>query len=330
MDALLEASGLHISAGRGKERVLAVRGLDLRIEPGEILGLVGESGCGKSLTALAIAGLLPPGVSVTGGNLLFDGRDLASLSPRERRNLQGRDISMIFQEPMTSLNPTMRIGRQVEEVLALHTGYGKEERRARVLDILARVGLTDPAGIAERYPHQLSGGMRQRVVIAMAVILRPRLIIADEPTTALDVTIQAQILDLLRQINRDSGCAILFISHDLGVVSRLCDRVTVLYAGRAAECGSTRNIFLHPVHPYTEGLLGAIPGRDTRGRELAGIPGRVPVLAEKMAGCAFASRCRQSAAVCFRERPAMIALGPEHGVACHRVDRESEMEHVRI
>ena len=330
METLLETSDLHIGVGRGKDRVQAVRGLNLRIAPGEILGLVGESGCGKSLTALAIAGLLPEGVSISGGNILFDGRDLAAMPADERRVLQGRDISMIFQEPMTSLNPTMRIGRQVEEVLSLHTGYGKAEKRSRMLEMLERVGLPDPAGIADRYPHQLSGGMRQRVIIAMAVILRPRLIIADEPTTALDVTIQAQILDLLRQINRDSGCAILFISHDLGVVSRLCDRVAVLYAGAAAEYGSVRNLFLHPVHPYTEGLLGAIPGRETRGRTLAGIPGRVPALTEKPAGCAFAPRCSRSGAVCFRERPAMLALGPEHGVACHRVDRESEMEHVRI
>lgn len=329
-ETLLRVNHLSIGIRNSLGIFHAVEDVSFHLEKGEILGIVGESGCGKSLMALSIARLLPEDVSITQGQVIFDGVELNALKKEEMRRIQGKDISMIFQEPMTSLNPLMKIGKQVSENLRLHLRLTPKEVREETLEILSKVGLPNPRNIADCYPHQLSGGMRQRVMIAMAIICKPRLIIADEPTTALDVTIQAQILELLQFINREYGCAVLFISHDLGVVSRLCGRVAVMYAGNIVEEGSTRNIFIHPVHSYTKGLLGSIPTREKRNTRLINIRGRVPSVTEKKAGCAFAPRCEKSQDLCFTTKPESIALGPRHKVCCHLEERESEMEYVRI
>jgi peptide/nickel transport system ATP-binding protein len=327
---ILRVNNLSIGVQTGEGIFDVVDKICFSIHKGEILGIVGESGCGKSLTALSIAGLLAQNVMIRSGNIIFDGMDMRSLKRDDIRKVQGRDLSMIFQEPMTSLNPLMKIGRQVSENLKLHSSLTKREIREQTLEILGKVGLPELEKLMSAYPHELSGGMRQRVMIAMAIICKPKLIIADEPTTALDVTIQAQILDLLLQINREFGCAILFISHDLGVVSRICSRLLVMYAGNIVEGGSTRNIFLHPVHVYTRGLIGSIPSRELRGKRLANIPGRVPNLTEKRFGCPFAPRCEKAQDICFVEKPPRVVLGPGHQVSCILAKEESEMEYARI
>ena len=318
---------------KGKENgnpLLAVDNINFHVRRGEILGIVGESGCGKSLTSLSIIGLLSNGVKVTNGKIILDGTDLLSLSEPEFRKLKGNEISMIFQEPMTSLNPLMKIGKQVGEVILLHQNKLKKDINEEVFQILTKVGLRNPQESMNAYPHQLSGGMRQRVMIAMAIICKPKLLIADEPTTALDVTIQAQILDLLRNINKEYGTTILFVSHDLGVIKQLCDRVLVMYAGKIAEEGTIGNIFTHPVHEYTKGLLNSIPTKKKKGTRLDCIVGRVPTLEERNTGCAFASRCKAARDICFKEEPIQLDLSMNHSVNCHLADLESEMEYVRI
>jgi peptide/nickel transport system ATP-binding protein len=329
-ETLLRVCNLSIGINTPEGEHLAVDDISLHVKRGEILGIVGESGCGKSLTALSIAGLLPEGVAVTGGSILFDGMELNGLKKDELRAIQGKDISMVFQEPMTSLNPLMKIGKQVAEVLKIHYKLTWKEMRDEVLSVLGKVGLPRPAEIFNSYPHQLSGGMRQRVIIAMAILCKPKLIIADEPTTALDVTIQAQILELLRRINQELGTSILFISHDLGVISRLCNRVAVMYAGNIIEEGNVRSIFVHPVHEYTKGLIGSIPDRSKRGGRLANIPGKVPSINEKRFGCAFAPRCGKAQDDCFFKKPRRIDLSEWHSVSCYLAEQESEMEYVRI
>jgi peptide/nickel transport system ATP-binding protein len=314
---------------------LAVEDIRLRVKHGEVVGIVGESGCGKSLTALIQMGLLPPKVRIVAGSISFDGRRLDRMALRELNQLRGRDIAIVFQDPMASLNPLMRIGAQVAEPLLLHGAYRAGQHRAdtlreRVLESLGSVGLPQPEQLLSAYPHQLSGGMLQRVAIAMAIICKPRLLVADEPTTALDVTTQAQILQLLREINRTQKTSILFISHDLGVVSQLCDRLLVMYAGSFVERGPVTSIFWHPVHQYTKGLLGSIPTRRSKGFPLANIPGRVPALGEKIVGCAFAPRCSKARERCFAERPAELDLSETHSVKCFLDDLESEMEYARI
>lgn len=320
---LLEVSGLSIGIKSSGAVHNAIEDISFQIGRGEILGIVGESGCGKSLTALALAGLLPEGVQLTGGQVVFNGVELTRLNKKDFRKIQGKDITMIFQEPMTSLNPLMKIGRQVSEVLQLHDNLTQKERDKRTIDILGEVGLPHPETIVNQYPHELSGGMRQRVMIAMAVISKPKLIIADEPTTALDVTIQAQILELLKQINRDYDCAILFISHDLDVISRLCDRVAVMYAGNIVEEAPTQKLFAGPAHPYAMQLMGAIPSRDKRGKRLANIPGRVPAISEKSAGCAFGPRCERYKADCSTKKPYYVELRKDHKVRCLLAQEES-------
>lgn len=329
-NTILRVSDLSICVHTENGQCDIVNNVDFSLQKGEILGIVGESGCGKSMTALSIAGLLPENTKIHSGSVIFEGQELQSLKKSEMEKIQGKELSMIFQEPMTSLNPLMKIGRQVSENLCLHRSLSKWEIREQTIHILGKVGLPDPEELMNAYPHELSGGMRQRAMIAMAVICKPKLIIADEPTTALDVTIQAQILDLLREINRDFGCAILFISHDLGVISRLCDRILVMYAGTIVEEGSSRNIFLHPVHEYTKGLIGSIPTRDRKGKRLANIPGHVPAITEKRFGCPFAPRCGEAQTVCFTQKPSCITLGPNHKVRCIEANEESEMEYVRI
>jgi peptide/nickel transport system ATP-binding protein len=295
----------------------AVDGISFSMEEGEILGIVGESGCGKSLSALSIPLLLPEPASIAGGSILYRGREISRLSEGELKDLRGREIAMVFQEPQSSLNPLIRVGKQITEPLELHGGKDRDQNRRRALTLMEDLGLREGEKLLDLYPHQLSGGMCQRVMIAAAMICGPRLLIADEPTTALDVSIQAQILGLLKKINRETGTAILFISHDLSVVRALCRKVLVMYAGKLAERGPVEEVFAHPAHEYTRGLLGAIPGPASRGRPLANIPGRVPPIEEdRPPGCPFAPRCPRAAALCREKFPPEISLGPEHSAAC--------------
>ncbi len=329
-DTLLSVQNLSIGIDGGKNIYPVVDDISFQIGREEILGIVGESGCGKSLTALSVQGLLSEGIRVTGGQMIFEGNDLLKLSAKKRREINGKDISMIFQEPMTSLNPLIRIGKQVGEALRLHDSRTPQEIASLVRDTLTEVGLKDPDKIMASYPHQLSGGMRQRVMIAMAIICRPKLLIADEPTTALDVTTQAQVLELLRKINRTYGTALLFISHDLGVINRLCDRVLVMYAGKIVERGRTETILLHPVHEYTKGLMASIPSRKQKGHDLKSIRGRVPAVTEPKEPCPFAPRCDAARKICYQEWPGERELSNGHAVCCHVANLEEEMEYYRI
>ncbi|MCU0792235.1 MAG: ABC transporter ATP-binding protein [Opitutaceae bacterium] len=297
----------------------AVDGIQFSVTRGRTLGIVGESGCGKSVTALSLLRLLPqPAGRILGGEILFDGIDLARATPEQLHAIRGGRIGMVFQEPMTALNPVHRIGRQLAEVFLLHRTKDKAEAHRLAVEMLAKVGIPSPEIRALEYPHQLSGGMRQRVVIAMALACRPALLIADEPTTALDVTIQAQILDLMRSLQAELGMALILITHDLGVVAEMCDDVLVMYGGRVAEYAPVEQIFRNPRHPYTRGLLRAIPRLDAeRKSRLATIPGQVPGLADMPAGCRFFNRCPLAAPACATQPPLETA-GPAHTVACHR------------
>ena len=322
MTSLLEVEDLQTHFGTPDGVVRAVEGLSFYIEAGETLAIVGESGCGKSVTSMSILRLIqePPGKMR--GAIRFNGRDLLTLPEAEMRKLRGGDIAMIFQEPMTSLNPVLTIGRQIGETVRLHEGMSAREAEARAVDMLTLVGIPAPGRRVREYPHQLSGGMRQRVMIAMALACNPKLLIADEPTTALDVTIQAQILDLMRDLKTRLGSAILLITHDLGVVAEMAQRVVVMYAGRKVEEGPVGEIFANPQHPYTRGLLGAVPklgsSLSTGGRtKLAEIPGQVPSLRQRIVGCPFASRCLSATDLCREIAPAVEEKRPGHRVACH-------------
>jgi peptide/nickel transport system ATP-binding protein len=290
--------------------------MSLELRPRQVLGIVGESGCGKSVTALSILGLLPKTATVT-GSARFEGAELLGASRSRLRKIRGREISFVFQEPMTSLNPVLRIGNQIEEVLREHMDLSRAGARQRAVELLDLVHIPDPERRVSEYPHQLSGGMRQRVMIAMALACDPKILIADEPTTALDVTIQAGILDLLRELRERLGTAIILITHNLGVVADLADRVVVMYAGRKAEEAPVGELFAHPQHPYTMGLLGAVPraGAARNGR-LQEIPGRVPSLAELPGHCAFADRCPRADEKSWSEVPALRRVRPDHSVAC--------------
>ena len=297
MSALLEIEDLRVSFGG---RTAAVRGASLRVEKGETHCLVGESGCGKSVTALAIMGLLARGGHRSAKRLSFAGADLLSLSDRDMSRVRGNRMSMIFQEPMTSLNPAFTVGSQMAEVMTRHKGASRAAALDRAVELMGRVGITAPAMRLGQFPHQLSGGLRQRVMIAMALMCDPELLVADEPTTALDVTVQAQILRLLATLQRELGLAILLITHDLGIVARVADRVTVMYAGEVVEAAPTADLFRSPQHPYTRGLLSCVPvpGRVRRDRPLGSIPGTVPAIAPGFTGCAFRSRCPHADETC--------------------------------
>ena len=303
--------------GGGGPRTIVDR-LSLSIAPGESLALVGESGSGKSLTALALMGLLPePSVTVGGGGIRFREADLLAMAPRERRRITGREIAMIFQEPMTSLNPVMRAGDQIVEMIRAHEKVGRRAATARAGKLLAAVRMPDPDARLRAWPHQLSGGQRQRVMIAIALACRPTLLIADEPTTALDVTVQAQILSLLRRLQREMGMAMLFITHDLGVVANVADRVAVMYCGRIVESGPVRDLFRRPSHPYTRGLLECIPGRARPGEDLVAIPGQLPAPGETLAPCRFAPRCPSADTRCRCIPPPEALVAAGHVAYCH-------------
>ncbi len=295
-----------------------MRDVSLRVGKGEVLCIVGESGCGKSLTSLALMDLLPGRARRTARRMAFAGTDLATLSPRAMRALRGNRMAMIFQEPMTSLNPAFTVGNQMVEALRCHRRVAVAEARERAAELLALVGVPAARGRLNQYPHQLSGGLRQRVMIAMALMGSPELLIADEPTTALDVTIQAQILHLLADLRRRTGLAIILITHDLGVVARLADRVAVMYAGSVVEEGPVAEVFARPAHPYTRGLLACIPvpGRTPPGAALGSIPGVVPSLIGALPGCAFAARCDRAAAACLTHPPPLRQAGSGHGYRC--------------
>ncbi len=298
----------------------AVDGVSFQLERGETLGIVGESGSGKSVTAYSLMGLLPqPTGRVESGTALFDGIDLLRCRPAQARSIRGRRISMIFQDPMTSLNPFMRVGDQLIEPLLIHEKISKANALKRGLAMLEAVGINDAAGRLNHHPHEFSGGMRQRVMIAMALITRPELLIADEPTTALDVTVQAQILELIGKMKRELGMAVIFITHDLGVVSGLCDRVQVMYGGRIVETSDTRTLFYEPRHPYTRALQRSIPGLQPKGTELYTIAGLPPDLSKPVVGCAFAPRCAHATDLCLSADPKLAEIKPGHAHACLRV-----------
>jgi peptide/nickel transport system ATP-binding protein len=325
--ALLEIEDLqtHFRTQDGVNR--AVDGISFHVNEGETLAVVGESGCGKSVTAMSILRLVPEPPAKIAGSIRFQGKQLLKFSEREMRSIRGNDISMIFQEPMTSLNPVLTVGRQIGETLRLHQGLDRKAAEARAIEMLVLVGIPEPRRRLREYPHQLSGGMRQRVMIAMALACNPKLLIADEPTTALDVTIQAQILDLMRDLKRRVGAAIILITHDLGVVAEVAERVMVMYAGRKLEEAPVAELFRTPRHPYTRGLLGAVPklgssllGSATR---LAEIPGLVPSLKHRIKGCVFAGRCLHATELCRQVAPALESKAPGHLAACHYASREA-------
>jgi oligopeptide transport system ATP-binding protein len=298
----------------------AVDGVSFSVERGETLGIVGESGSGKSVTCYSIMGLLPtPPARIESGTALFDGVDLLHCTPAQARAIRGKRVAMIFQDPMTSLNPYMRISEQLIEPLLIHENISRPAALARALAMLEAVGINDPAKRIHLYPHEFSGGMRQRVMIAMALITKPELLIADEPTTALDVTVQAQILELIKKMQREIGMAVVFITHDLGVVSGLCDRVQVMYAGRIVETADVRTLFHAPRHPYTRALQRSIPSLQPKGAELYTIAGLPPDVSKPLPGCAFAPRCEFATERCRAESPALTEVNATHRQACLRV-----------
>jgi peptide/nickel transport system ATP-binding protein len=316
MAPLLSVEGLqtHFETGQGVLR--AVDDVSFSIERGEVLGLVGESGCGKSVTSLSIMRLVPPPGRVAAGRVLFEGEDLLAKDAEAMRRVRGARIAMVFQEPMTSLNPVFSIGDQIASAILAHSGAGRREAWQRTVEMLDLVQIPSPRQRARDFPHQLSGGLRQRAMIAMALGSGPALLIADEPTTALDVTIQAQILDLLRRLQAERGMAVLLITHDLGVVAELCHRVAVIYGGRIVEMAPVTSLFARPLHPYTRGLLQCLPHPSRFGQPLASIEGVPPDLRQRSAGCRFAPRCSYAVAACRRDEPTLEEREPGHFVAC--------------
>jgi peptide/nickel transport system ATP-binding protein len=323
IEPLLVVSGLGVSfgpsGGSPGKLVQATRDIGFTIQPGERVGIVGESGCGKTVTGLALLGLLPAATSRIDGRAMFEGQNLIGLANDKLRRVRGRRISMIFQEPMSALDPVFTIGHQISETIRTHFGAGRREARERAIEALASVGISSPARVHDSYPHQLSGGMRQRAMIAIALVCAPRLLIADEPTTALDVTIQAQILDLLLELSTRNGTALLFITHDLGVIAETCTRMLTMYAGEVVEDAPVDSALVRPRHPYTSGLLRSLPRLSRRGAALPSIAGRVPSLRDMPTGCRFAERCSHSKAECAQPQ-ILIEIEPARRVRCIRQD----------
>ncbi len=324
MPPLLEIKNLKTHFSTAKGVVKAVDGVDIALNPGDTLGIVGESGCGKTVLALSILRLIPiPPGRIVSGQILFEGRDLLQLTQDEMRQVRGRDISMVFQEPMTSLNPVFRVGEQIAEGIRLHQHLNSREALQRAIDMLRLVGIPSPEVRADDYPHQMSGGMRQRVMIAMALACNPRLMLADEPTTALDVTIQAQIIDLINHLKTEKGTSVILVTHDLGVIAEAAQWVAVMYAGRIVEQAAVSSLFETPLHPYTLGLMSSIPKMDkkkeTRNR-LAVIPGSIPPLYNLPAGCSFQERCGDVMAVCRQRYPELTEPIPNHRVRCWKYE----------
>jgi oligopeptide/dipeptide ABC transporter ATP-binding protein len=318
MPNLLTVKNLQTHFISSDRTVRALDGVDFEIKEGEVFGLVGESGCGKSVSALSILRLIPfPPGRIMGGEIRFRDRDLLALNETEMRSVRGKEISMIFQEPMTSLNPVFRIGDQMAEVIMLHQQLNRGRALKEAVAMLERVHIPDAARVLKQFPHQLSGGMRQRVMIAMELSCRPYLLIADEPTTALDVTIQAQILKLIKEMKKEFNTSILLITHDLGIIAEMCDRVAVMYAGSIVEQAGVIDIFENPKHPYTQGLWGAIPHIDEEKEELSVIPGNVPDLSRPPTGCKFHPRCSARFTPCDQASPDLFQLSPNHQVACY-------------
>ncbi|MDO4267502.1 MAG: ABC transporter ATP-binding protein [Eubacteriales bacterium] len=314
----------HFFTARGE--VPAVDGVSIQVPAGKIIGIVGESGCGKSMTAMSVMGLLRYPGRVVDGTITLEGRDITHLKPRELAKIRGNEISMIFQEPMTSLNPVYQVGRQVQEAILKHQKVGREEAKARVIEMFRAVGIPEPEKRYHSYPHQLSGGLRQRVMIAMAMVCKPKVMIADEPTTALDVTIEAQILRLMKKLCKEQGTSIILITHNMGVVAEICDYVYVMYAGKVMERAETFALFEKTEHPYTKGLLRSIPRLDEKADRLYTIEGVVPNLLHLPKGCSFCTRCSQATERCRQERPALYETEPGHGVRCFQYEGEVKLD----
>lgn len=330
-DFMLYVNGLKITFSNDGKETNVVNGISFGLMPGETLGLVGESGCGKSITSLSIMGLVPsPPGRITEGSIRYKGQDLLQLNNEQMRSIRGNEISMIFQEPMTSLNPVFRIGKQLDEAILLHNRISAKEAREKSIEMLRVVGMSRPEQIYGSYPFELSGGMRQRVMIAMGLACSPKVLIADEPTTALDVTIQAQILDLMKELRESTGTAILFITHDMGVVAEVCDRVIVMYSGEIVEEADVESLFDNPMHPYTQGLMKSVPKLDAKVRRLYSIPGQVPPPGSIGKGCRFADRCSAVMPKCREEDPPMVAVGEGHGCRCWLHQKEDRHGTVAI
>lgn len=321
MSTLLKVNNLKTHFKRNKRVIRAVDGIDFEIKKGETVALVGESGCGKSMTSLSIMGLVPtPGGKIVDGEILLDGVDLVGLPEKKMYEIRGKEIAMIFQEPMTSLNPVLTIGDQLTSVIIHHLKIGKQEAEKKAIGMLELVGFSDPKKVLKDYPHRLSGGMRQRVMIAMAMSCNPQLLIADEPTTALDVTIQAQVLELMKDISKKFSTSILLITHDLGVVSEVADRVVVMYAGQIVEIADIEELFEDSLHPYTTGLINSVPTIDGQVERLQSIKGNVPAPGAVITGCKFAARCSQAFERCRNEMPAMRKINQSRSVRCFLYD----------
>ncbi len=324
-EPMLQVRDLAISFFNKTGETQAVRGISYDLSKGEVLGIVGESGSGKSVSTHGILRLTPDSGRVKSGEIIFEGQDLLKLSRKELQKIRGDRISMIFQDPMTALDPLFTVEYQLNESLKKHTNLNKEQRRARMLELLPLVGINEPERRLEQYPHELSGGMRQRIMIAMALSCNPDLLIADEPTTALDVTIQAQIVDLLKELKDKLGMAIIFITHDLGVVSDICDQIIVMYAGKIVEEGTSRQIFYEHAHPYTQGLLDSVPDISTDQNErLKPIPGNPPIMTDVKPGCPFAERCSHAMGICVKEEPPLFEIDETHAAACWLLLRDAE------
>ena len=324
--AVLNIQNLKSHFFTAKGEIPAVDGVSIQVPAGKIIGIVGESGCGKSMTAMSVMGLLRHPGKVVDGTILLADRDITHLKPKELAKVRGNEISMIFQEPMTSLNPVYPVGRQVQEAILLHQNVGKEEAKRRVIEMFREVGIPEPEKRYRSYPHQLSGGLRQRVMIGMAMVCKPKVLIADEPTTALDVTIEAQILRLMKRLCEEQGTSIILITHNMGVVAEICDYVYVMYAGKVMEQAETFDLFEHTRHPYTQGLLKSIPRLDEKADRLYTIEGVVPNLLHLPKGCNFCTRCEQAKERCYQEKPCLYETGSGHGTRCFQYESEVQLD----